>query len=154
MAVEQFWDRAAETMPRDELERLQMARVRACVARLKASGTEFYRRRLADVGDVVQLVGRLKDDAARTDPAGCAALESLERAFFDDQELFVLMLMRRMRRFPRIEGGDVDLQLVERRRRRAHDLPNGAPVVRLAISVRPAEDRRFLHRLLGDERAE
>jgi len=49
VAAEGFWDRAAETMPRSQLERLQIARVRACVARLKASGVEFYQQRLADV---------------------------------------------------------------------------------------------------------
>ncbi len=33
-------------MPREQLEELQIAGVRACVARLKASGVEFYRQRL------------------------------------------------------------------------------------------------------------
>ena len=86
MAVEQFWDRAAETMPRDELERLQMARVRACVARLKASGTEFYRRRLADVSedglrsmeDLARLPFTTKSDLRENYPFGLFAVPSHE----------------------------------------------------------------------------
>jgi len=39
-----FRDRRAETLPRLELEQLQMARVRAGVARLQRSDTPFYRR--------------------------------------------------------------------------------------------------------------
>jgi len=65
MAADRFWDRSAETMPRPELERLQMARVRACVARLKASGGEFYRQRLAEVS-----------------PDGLGAIEDLARLPF------------------------------------------------------------------------
>ncbi len=49
MAADRFWDRAAETMPRHELERLQLARVRDCIARLRACEAPFYRRWLADV---------------------------------------------------------------------------------------------------------
>ncbi len=86
MAVEQFWDRAAETMPRDELERLQMARVRACVARLKASGTEFYRRRLADVSedglrsmeDLARLPFTTKSDLRENYPFGLFAVPAHE----------------------------------------------------------------------------
>jgi len=86
VAVEQFWDRAAETMPRDELERLQMARVRACVARLKASGTEFYRRRLADVSedglrsmeDLARLPFTTKSDLRENYPFGLFAVPSHE----------------------------------------------------------------------------
>jgi phenylacetate-CoA ligase len=43
-----FWDRAAEMMPRNEMERLQVTRVRACLRRLQASGIGYYRR-LAEV---------------------------------------------------------------------------------------------------------
>lgn len=43
-----FWDRAAETVPRDELGQLQALRVRECVERLKNSGIKFYERRFAD----------------------------------------------------------------------------------------------------------
>ncbi len=39
-----FWDRQSETLPRPDLETLQMARVRACVERLQRSGNPFYRR--------------------------------------------------------------------------------------------------------------
>ena len=41
---DRFWDRQAETLPRPELEALQMARVRARVERLQRSGNPFYRR--------------------------------------------------------------------------------------------------------------
>jgi phenylacetate-CoA ligase len=43
-SASRFWDRQAETLPRPELEALQMARVRACVGRLQRSGNPFYRR--------------------------------------------------------------------------------------------------------------
>jgi phenylacetate-coenzyme A ligase PaaK-like adenylate-forming protein len=36
-------------MPREELERLQVSRVRSCVERLQASDIGYYRERLADV---------------------------------------------------------------------------------------------------------
>ena len=57
-----FWDREAETMPRAELERLQMARVRECVERLQRSGNRFYQQRLSGV-DPATL--RAPDDLAR-----------------------------------------------------------------------------------------
>src|SRR5919107_4977239 len=44
-----FWDRAAETMPRGDLEQLQATQVRSCLERLKASRIEHYRQRLSDV---------------------------------------------------------------------------------------------------------
>jgi phenylacetate-CoA ligase len=57
-----FWDRDAETLPRADLERLQMARVRACVERLQRTGNPFYRERLAGL-DAATL--RTPDDLAR-----------------------------------------------------------------------------------------
>jgi phenylacetate-CoA ligase len=47
--TEIFWDRAAETMSRDELAQLQASRVRGCVERLQTSGLEYYRERLNGV---------------------------------------------------------------------------------------------------------
>ena len=43
-----IWDQV-ETLPRDELERLQTERLRACVDRV-ASSAPFYRERLAQAG--------------------------------------------------------------------------------------------------------
>jgi phenylacetate-CoA ligase len=57
-----YWDRDAETMPRAELERLQLTRVRACVERLKASDVPFYRQRLDGI-EPDQI--RTLDDLAR-----------------------------------------------------------------------------------------
>jgi phenylacetate-CoA ligase len=39
-----YWDRSAETLPRPELEALQLARIRRCVERLQRSGIPFYAR--------------------------------------------------------------------------------------------------------------
>src|SRR5437588_6170258 len=71
-------------------------------------------RRGADVLHVVHLIGGLKDDAARADAPGLAALKRFEGAFLDDQQLFVLMLMRRVRRLSRVQRRDMNLELVER----------------------------------------
>src|SRR5207247_682417 len=86
VAADRFWDRAAETMPRDALERLQVARVRSCVARLQASGAEFYRRRLADVSpddlgsieDLARLPFTTKNDLREQYPFGLLAAPSGE----------------------------------------------------------------------------
>ena len=59
--ADRFWDRRAETLPRPELEALQLARVRACVERLQRSGNPFYRR--LDGIDAASL--RSHDDLAR-----------------------------------------------------------------------------------------
>ena len=47
--TEIFWDHAAETMPREDLEQLQASRVRDCLERLQVSGLEYYRERLAGI---------------------------------------------------------------------------------------------------------
>src|SRR2546422_8101869 len=120
-------------------------------ARHRPTNHEVGRRRLADVRDVVHLVRRLEDDAARPDAARRAALKRVERTLFDDQQLFVLMLVRRMRRLSRIERRDVNLELVERRRRRPHDLTHSAPVVRLCVTRRPLVHRGLLNVFLRDE---
>jgi phenylacetate-coenzyme A ligase PaaK-like adenylate-forming protein len=41
-----FWDQTAETMPHEQLEQLQLSRVRSCVERLQSSDIEYYRERL------------------------------------------------------------------------------------------------------------
>ena len=77
-SADRFWDRAAETMPRAALEQLQLARVRACLERLRASDLEHYRRALADVrpeqlrspDDLARLPFLTKDDLRRHYPFG------------------------------------------------------------------------------------
>ena len=84
MAPDRFWDAAAETMPRADLERLQLARVRACLERLAASGVEFYRERLAGVvpdrlrsiDDLARLPFTTKDDLRERYPFGLLAVPS------------------------------------------------------------------------------
>jgi phenylacetate-CoA ligase len=72
-----FWDRDAETLPRPELERLQLARVRACVERLQRSGNPCYRRLdeidpagLRSSGDLARLPFTTKDDLRDQYPFG------------------------------------------------------------------------------------
>ena len=73
-----FWDRAAETMARPDLERLQAARVRSCLERLKTSGVRFYGERLAGVDatsirsveDLRRLPFTVKDDLREHYPFG------------------------------------------------------------------------------------
>ena len=73
-----FFDRAAETQPRREREALQIARVRACVDRLHASGNAFYRARLAAVrssdlrtlGDLARVPFTTKGDLRDQYPFG------------------------------------------------------------------------------------
>jgi phenylacetate-CoA ligase len=62
-AIEPYiWD-AAETLPRPELERLQVERLRACIARI-AETVPFYRQRLAQAGITAGSIRSL-DDLAR-----------------------------------------------------------------------------------------
>ena len=58
-----MWNRAAETMPRDELERLQVQRLRDLVART-AHSVPFYGRRLREAGVCAEDIQSL-DDLAR-----------------------------------------------------------------------------------------
>ena len=60
-----FWDRATETMPRQDLEQLQRSRVRSCLERLQASDLPCYRERLD-----------------RIDPEEIRSMEDLERLPF------------------------------------------------------------------------
>ena len=76
--AETFWDRPAETMPRGELEQLQLSRVRSCLERLRASDLEYYRQRLAGVrpdqirsiDDLERLPFTVKDDLREHYPFG------------------------------------------------------------------------------------
>ncbi len=73
-----FWDRAAETMPRRDLEQLQASRVRDCLERLQASELEYYQQRLAGVrpdqfrstDDLERLPFTVKDDLREHYPFG------------------------------------------------------------------------------------
>ena len=44
-----FRDRAAETMPREQLEALQAERIRTCLRRMRASDVAYYRERLSGI---------------------------------------------------------------------------------------------------------
>ena len=84
--TERYWDRDAETMPRAERERLQLARVRACVERLKASGVRFYRQRLDGIepdqirtlDDLTRLPFTTKSDLRDQYPYGLFAVPRRE----------------------------------------------------------------------------
>ena len=73
-----FWDQTVETMPQEQLEQLQVSRVRSCVARLQASDVEYYRERLAGVDpgqidspdDLSHLPFTVKDDLREHYPFG------------------------------------------------------------------------------------
>jgi phenylacetate-CoA ligase len=72
-----FWDRPAETMPPEERQALQMARIRACVERLQRSGTPFYERlggidaaALRGPDDLARLPFTIKDDLREQYPFG------------------------------------------------------------------------------------
>jgi phenylacetate-CoA ligase len=72
-----FWDRDAETMPRADLERLQVARVRACLGRLKASGVPYYDRlqsvdpeQIRSLDDLARLPFTVKEDLREQYPYG------------------------------------------------------------------------------------
>src|SRR5262245_1339800 len=116
------------------------------------SNDEIGCRRRADVRQVVQFVRGLKNDPARLDSAFRPALERLECAFLEDDQLFVFVLVRRMRRLARIERRDVDLELSERGRRHAGHLPHFAPVVGLGVRRRPFPHGGFLELPLRRDR--
>jgi len=73
-----FWDQTAETMSREELEQLQVSRVRSCVERLKSLGIGYYKERLDDVepgqinstDDLSRLPFTVKDDLREHYPFG------------------------------------------------------------------------------------
>jgi phenylacetate-CoA ligase len=73
-----FWDRAAETMPRRDLERVQTSRLRTCIERLQASGLAYYRERLDGIEpeeirsleDLERLPFTVKDDLREHYPFG------------------------------------------------------------------------------------
>jgi phenylacetate-CoA ligase len=73
-----FWDRAAETMPREQLERMLSERVRSCLQRMQASEVRYYRERLLgiesaqirSVEDLSRLPFTTKDDLREHYPFG------------------------------------------------------------------------------------
>jgi phenylacetate-CoA ligase len=75
---ETFWDRAAETMSRRDLEQLQASRVRSCLERLQNSDIRYYQERLAgiepeqirSVDDLKRLPFTVKDDLREHYPFG------------------------------------------------------------------------------------
>jgi phenylacetate-CoA ligase len=80
-----FWDRQAETLPRPELEALQMARVRTCVERLQRTESSFYRRldgidpaSLRSHDDLARLPFTLKTDLRDQYPFGMLAVPRRE----------------------------------------------------------------------------
>jgi phenylacetate-CoA ligase len=76
-----YWDREAETMPRQQREQVQMARVRACVERLQRSDIPFYRRldgieakSLKTPDDLARLPFTVKADLRDQYPFGMVAV--------------------------------------------------------------------------------
>ena len=73
-----FWDQTAEIMPHEQLEQLQLSRVRSCVERLQSSDIEYYRERLGRVDpgrinsldDLSRLPFTLKEDLREHYPFG------------------------------------------------------------------------------------
>jgi phenylacetate-CoA ligase len=80
-----IWNRAAESADRDELDRLQLERLRAMVARC-AERVPFYRRalpariqgELATIEDIVKLPFTTKDDVREAYPFGMLAVDRSE----------------------------------------------------------------------------
>jgi phenylacetate-CoA ligase len=73
-----FWDQTAETMPREQLEQLQVSRVRSCLQRLQSSEDRYYKERLEGVDpgrinsfdDLSRLPFTMKDDLREHYPFG------------------------------------------------------------------------------------
>ena len=73
-----FWDQTSETMPREQLEQIQVSRVRSCVERLQSSGIEYYGERLGGVDpgrvnsldDLSRLPFTVKDELREHYPFG------------------------------------------------------------------------------------
>jgi phenylacetate-CoA ligase len=73
-----FRDRAAETMPREQLQKLQAERIRTCLQRMQASHVAYYRERLSgiepegirSVEDLSRLPFTVKDDLREHYPFG------------------------------------------------------------------------------------
>jgi phenylacetate-CoA ligase len=73
-----FWDQTAETLPREQLEQLQVSRVRSCLQRLQSSEYRYYKERLDGVDpgrinsfdDLSRLPFTMKDDLREHYPFG------------------------------------------------------------------------------------
>lgn len=94
----------------------------------------------ADVADAVRFVRRLEDEATGLDNVGFVALQRRQRAFLDDHQLLVRVVMRRMRRLAGIERGDVDFQIRERGRGRVANRAALTHLRRDDLEVGPVED--------------
>ena len=80
-SADRFWDRAAETRPRVELEQLQVARLHACILRLQQADAPFYARlqgidpaSIRSLDDLARLPFTLKDDLRDHYPFGMFAV--------------------------------------------------------------------------------
>ena len=73
-----FWDQTAETLPREQLEQLQVSRVRSCLQRLQSSEDRYHKERLDGVDpgrinsfdDLSRLPFTMKDDLREHYPFG------------------------------------------------------------------------------------
>jgi phenylacetate-CoA ligase len=81
ISVGRFWDRAAETRPRTELEQLQVARLQACIQRLQQADAPFYARLrgidpagVRSLDDLARLPFTIKDDLRDHYPFGLFAV--------------------------------------------------------------------------------
>ncbi len=73
-----LWDQTAETLPREQLEQLQISRVRSCLQRLQSSEDRYYKERLDGVDpdrinsldDLTHLPFTMKEDLREHYPFG------------------------------------------------------------------------------------
>src|SRR5215471_6021695 len=105
------------------------------------------RGRRADVAHRVQRVRRVEDDRARAYALPHAIAQRLERAFAEDDEFFVRVFVRVVRREARLERRDVHLELLEGCRRLTHDVAHRPDVRRVVLQLIPVEHRRAEDRL-------
>ncbi len=85
----------------------------------------------------MQLVGSFKNDSASGHEVGLVALQGFECAFLDNHQFFVRVAMRRMRRFSRIERGDVAFQIRQCRRGRVENRAAFALFGRHGLQISP-----------------
>src|SRR3954447_16811929 len=68
---------------------------------------------IPDVADAVELIRRLENDRSGADTLQLPVDERLDRAFLDDHQFFVRVLVRRVWRLSLVQRGDMNLELVE-----------------------------------------
>jgi hypothetical protein len=101
------------------------------------------------IADGVQRVRGVEDNGAGTDARPLAFAESFDGTLVDDDDLFVEVLMRRMRLLMGLEGGGVDFELVEGSGGLTDELPGFADVGfnggnRIPVDDSPAQDGGLL----------